>query len=77
MAQKDSKDIVKIVHVTSVVQPSFYEATRITFCARGKQTDNVLSMKGQKALRLNQKHISISVPKMKESLTGLERHEGE
>ncbi len=26
--QKCSKDIVKIVHATSVVQPSFYEATR-------------------------------------------------
>ncbi len=29
--QKGSKDIVKIVHVTSVVQPSFYEAARIIF----------------------------------------------
>ncbi len=27
--QKGSKDIVKIVHVTSVVQPYCYEATRI------------------------------------------------
>ncbi len=26
-----NKDIVKLVHVTSVVQPSFYEATRILF----------------------------------------------
>ncbi len=30
-AQKDSKDITKIVHVTSVVQPYFYKATRIFF----------------------------------------------
>ncbi len=30
-AQKHSKDIIKIIHVTSVVQPSFYEATRIPF----------------------------------------------
>ncbi len=28
-AQKGSNDIVKIVYVTSVVQPLFYEATRI------------------------------------------------
>ncbi len=30
-AQKRSKDIGKMVHVTSVVQPSFYEDTRILF----------------------------------------------
>ncbi len=30
-AQKGIKDIVKIVHVTSVVQPEFYEATGILF----------------------------------------------
>ncbi len=30
-AQKDIKDIIKIIHVTSVVQPQFYEATRILF----------------------------------------------
>ncbi len=35
--QKGSKDIVKIVHVTSVVQPSFYEATRILFLHKEKQ----------------------------------------
>ncbi len=28
---RNSKDIVKIVHVTSVVQPQFYEAMRILF----------------------------------------------
>ncbi len=28
-AQKRSKDIVKIIHVTSAVQPSFYKAARI------------------------------------------------
>ncbi len=27
--QKGSKEIVKIVHVTSVLQPQFYKATRI------------------------------------------------
>ncbi len=35
-AQKGSKGIIEIVHVTSVVQPSFYEATRMSllpFCA--------------------------------------------
>ncbi len=36
-AQKGSKDIVKIVHVTSVVQPYCYEAMRILFCAQWKQ----------------------------------------
>ncbi len=36
-AQKGSKHIGKIVHVTSVVQPSFYEAMRILFCANRKQ----------------------------------------
>ncbi len=30
-AQKGSKDIVKIFHVTSVVQPLFYEASRIFY----------------------------------------------
>ncbi len=30
-AQKGSKDIVEIVHMISVVQPSFYETTRILF----------------------------------------------
>ncbi len=29
--QKRSKDIIKIIHVTSVVQPLFYEAPRIYF----------------------------------------------
>ncbi len=36
-AQKDSKDIVKVVHVTSVFQPSFYEATRIIFVCKEKK----------------------------------------
>ncbi len=30
-AQKSSKDICKIIHVTSGIQPQFYEATRILF----------------------------------------------
>ncbi len=33
-APKGSKDIVKIVHLTSVVQPEFYEATRILFVCK-------------------------------------------
>ncbi len=36
-AQKGSKDIVKIVHVRSVVEPECYEATTILFCAQRKQ----------------------------------------
>ncbi len=34
-AQKRSKDIVKLIHVTSVVQSSFYESMRI-FCVQRK-----------------------------------------
>ncbi len=33
-AQKSSKNVIKIVHVTSVVQPLFYEATRIIFVCK-------------------------------------------
>ncbi len=41
--QKRSKDIGKIIHVTSVVQPKFYEATRILFvCQENKNNDFVL-----------------------------------
>ncbi len=32
-AQEESKEIVKIVHVTSVIQPWFYEATRTRLVA--------------------------------------------
>ncbi len=38
-AQKRSKDIVKIIHVTSVVQQQFYEATRILFVKENKNND--------------------------------------
>ncbi len=39
-AQKDSKDTVKIVHVTSVVQSQLYEATIILFvCKENKNKD--------------------------------------
>ncbi len=39
-AQKSSKDIVKIIHVTSGVQPQFYEATRLLFvCKENKNND--------------------------------------
>ncbi len=39
-AQKGSKDIVKIVHVTSEVQPQFYKGTRILFvCKENKNND--------------------------------------
>ncbi len=36
--QKSRKDIIKIVHVTTVVQPSFFEATRILFVKTKKTT---------------------------------------
>ncbi len=39
-AQKGSKDIIKIVHVTSVAQPQCYEATRILLvCKENKNND--------------------------------------
>ncbi len=40
-AQKCSKDIGKIVHVTSGVQPLFYEATRILF-VRKENSNNII-----------------------------------
>ncbi len=36
-AQKGSTDIVKTVHVTSMVHPKLYEATIILFCVQKKQ----------------------------------------
>ncbi len=65
-AQKGSKDIVKIVHVTSVVKPQFYEATRIN-----KLLNKVI------IFVIFIKNILICVPKMNECLTCLEQHEGE
>ncbi len=41
-AQKRSKEIIKIVHVTSVVQPVFYEATRILFVRKKKQNNEYI-----------------------------------
>ncbi len=39
-AQKSTMDIIKIVHVTSVVQPYFFEAMRILFvCKENKNND--------------------------------------
>ncbi len=32
MVKKSSEDIDKIAHVTSVVQPPFYEATQLILC---------------------------------------------
>ncbi len=40
--QKGIKDIVKIVHVTSVVQPSFYEAMRIYFVCEENKNNNFI-----------------------------------
>ncbi len=39
-AQKRSKDIGKIVHVTLVVQQSFYEATKILFVRKEEELLN-------------------------------------
>ncbi len=42
-AQKGNKDNVKIVHVTSVVQPLFMKTTRILFAPRNKNDDFILT----------------------------------
>ncbi len=39
---KHSKDIGKTVHVTSVVQPSFYEATRIIFVHKENKNNDFI-----------------------------------
>ncbi len=65
-AQKGSKHIVKIVHVTSVVKLQFYEATKIN-----KLLNKVI------IFVIFIKNILICVPKMNECLTCLEQHEGE
>ncbi len=41
-AQKESKDIIKIVHVTSVVQPYLYEAMRILFVRKENENNNFI-----------------------------------
>ncbi len=52
--QKGSKDIVKTVHVTSVVHPSFYDATGILCAQETKITlfNNFFSYISQKYLNL-------------------------
>ncbi len=42
-AQKGSKDIVKIVRVTLLIQYSFYEVTINTFCVQRKQKQRLYS----------------------------------
>ncbi len=41
-AQKESKDIIKIVHVTSAVQPYLYEAMRILFVHKENESNNFI-----------------------------------
>ncbi len=41
-AQKRSKDIVKIVHVTSLVQPEFDETTRILFVHKENKNNDFI-----------------------------------
>ncbi len=41
-AQKGSKDVMKVVHVTLVVQLKFYEATR-TFCSKKTKIKTLLN----------------------------------
>ncbi len=42
-AQKESKDIIKIVHVTSAVQPYLYEAMRILFVHKEMKITTLLN----------------------------------
>ncbi len=39
-SQKRSKDIVKIIHVTAIVQLKFYEAMRILFAHKKDKNNN-------------------------------------
>ncbi len=41
-AQKSMKDIVKIVHLPSVVQSEFYEAMRIVFVRKENKNNNFI-----------------------------------
>ncbi len=43
-AQKDSKEIIKIVHVTSVVQPNVMKLREQVLCAKKKKNDSLLSL---------------------------------
>ncbi len=43
-AQKGSKDIVKTVHLTSVVQPYSYEALRIFLCRKKTKITTLLTV---------------------------------
>ncbi len=61
--QKRSKYIGKTVHVTSVAQLSFCDATRICLWRAWERSDFI-----------NNNYIF--VPKINEGLTGLEWHEG-
>ncbi len=55
--QKGCKDIVKIINVTSVVQPSVYEAARILFvCKENTLFKNVFSSTSDFDMRSRQYH---------------------
>ncbi len=76
--QKGRKDIVKIVHVTSVVDIKIMTLfNHVTILHHSwKYHDALLYMQGHKALYFLI-NILICVPKMNKGFTGLERHEGE
>ncbi len=42
-AQKSMKDIIKIVHLPSVVQSEFYEATRILFVCKENENNDLFN----------------------------------
>ncbi len=68
--RKVSKDIGKIVHVTSVVQLQFYETLRILFVRKEHKNKDFI----QQFLLF---HVSLRRMKMNEGLTGLEQHDSE
>ncbi len=48
--QKDSKEIIKIIHVTSVVQPNVMKLREQVLCAKKKKNDSLLSLRTKSIL---------------------------
>ncbi len=59
-AEKGGKDIVKIVHVASVVQHSFHKATRILFVCKENKTNDFIRQ--FLLFRVSLRHAFMRVP---------------
>ncbi len=59
-AQKRSKDIVKIVHVTSLVQPEFYETTRILSVHKENKNNDFIQKKIHISVSLSNTFTTVS-----------------